>query len=403
MELGPGRDVDWFVLDERPVLFQERHQKIIALDQFASLVWQVLWPDGDFRRSYSPGDASTKTSGTLASCVGCSHEQAVSFVEQCLEQWRASHLVCPYPEASAEPADTPLNTVAPQHMDRKARDTAQFCRFQLNGITISIERNRAIAAAVGQVIGHLPNGNADEGTIEVLVQKTKSGFRARDASGQSTLLDSPDEVVAWLKMAILDAGMEHRPSAIAAHAAALAYRGNTMMLVGGSGSGKSTLAACLGTQGFSLIGEDVVFIDPASGTIGGLPLSFAAKEGSWSALRHYFPEIVDLPVRVRPDGKRVKYLRPPQTLASTPIASLRSVVFPTYFATAATLIRRMSKTTALVEILKEALNPGHALTKSGFRTLCLALSRATVMQLTYSDLGTALYHIQMSGLPERQR
>jgi len=403
MELGPGRDVDWFVLDERPVLFQERHQKIIALDRLASLVWQVLWPDADFRRPYAPDDARTMTAGRLASCTGCSHEQALLFVDQCLEQWRVSQLVCPHPEASTEPANPPSNPVALRHMNQPARDEAGSYCFRLSGVNASIKKNDALAAAVEQVFGHLPHVAANEGGIEVFVRETKSGFQARDASGQSTLLESPDEVVAWLKMAILDASMGYRPDAIAVHAAALACRGDTIMLVGGSGSGKSTLAACLGTHGFSLIGEDVIIVDPVSGTIGGLPLSFAAKEGSWSALRQYCPKIEDLPVWVRPDGKRVKYLRPRQALGSTPIASLRSVVFPTYSATAATLIRRMSKTTALVEILKEALNPGHALTKCGFRALCMGLSRATVMQLTYSDLGTALHHIQMSGLPERSR
>jgi len=401
MELGPSRDVDWFVLDESPLIFQERHQKIIALDRLSSLVWQTLWPGGDFRSPYSPDVARTKAAGRLASCVGCSHEQAVLFIDQCLDQWRASQLVCPYPEAPTKSANTPSNTVALRPMDQAARDQVPCYFFRLNGVTVSISKNDALGAAVGEVFGHLPHGEADEGDIKVFIRNTKRGFQASDASGQSTRLQSPDEVVAWLKMAILDAAMKHRRDAIAVHAAALACGGETMMLVGGSGSGKSTLAACLGTLGFSLIGEDVVIIDPASETIGGLPLSFAAKEGSWSALRQYVPEIDVLPVRVRPDGKRVRYLRPRQTLGSTPISNLRTVVFPTYSASASTLIGHMNKTTALVEILKEALNPGHALTRCGFRALCIALSRAAVMQLTYSDLGAALHHLQTSGLPDR--
>lgn len=394
MELGPSRDVDWFVLDGHLLIFQERHQKIIALDRLSSLVWQVLWPDEDFRSPYSPEDARTMAAGRLASCVGCSHEQALLFVDQCLEKWRASQLVCPFREASTESANTTLSTVAVQQMDRPARDKAQRYYFRLNGITISFKQNDDLATAVEQVFGHLLHINPNECEIELCVKETKSGFRASGASGHSTLLDSPDDVLAWLKMAILDASMAPRPNAIAVHAAALACRGDTMMLVGGSGSGKSTLAACLSTHGYSLIGEDVVIVDPDAGTIGGLPFSFAAKEGSWSALRQYFPELADLPVRIRPDGRRVKYLKPRQTLSVAPISSLRSVVFPTYSATASTLIRRMNKTTALVGILKEALNPGHALTKFGFRALCIGLSCAAVMQLTYSDLGTALHHIQ---------
>lgn len=393
MQFEPSRDVDWFVLDDHPVLFQERHQRIIAVDRLASLVWQALWPDRDCIRPYSLDDAKARAAGKLADCGACSLARGSLFVEMCLEQWSAAHLIASAAEASTVHPHEPLGTSRHPETERIRREGARSYSFRLNGVTVAIEGDDNLIAAIKQIAGHLPHIVASHDGSEVLVRQHGRGFQANDARGQSAFLATPQEVVAWLKMAIIDATLVHRPGSIAVHAAALAGDGDVTMLVGGSGAGKSTLAACLSTQGFSLIGEDVVLIDPVSGMMSGLPFAFTAKKGSWSALGRYFPEIGNMPVQVRPDGKRVKPLRPRRTVGSIPISNLRSVVFPTYSAAGRTQIRDMERTTALVEILKEALSAGHVLTKSGFRVLCRALAGAAIFRLTYSDLETALRHI----------
>lgn len=393
MQFEPSRDVDWFVLDERPVLFQERHQRIIAVDRLASLVWHALWPDGDCVRPFSLDDARTEVAGSLVSCGGCSPAQASLFIEMCFKQWSAAALIASSSEASTAPPQEPSGTARRTCTRRLVRNGARSYSFRLDGVSIAIEWDDTLVAAIAQVAGHLPHAIASDEGAEILVQREGRGFRAGGGRGHPVFLTTPQEVVAWLKMAILDAALAHRPGSIAVHAAALAGYGDAMMLVGGSGAGKSTLAACLSTQGLSVIGEDVVLIDPVSGMMSGLPFAFTAKKGSWSALGRYFPEIANVPVQIRSDGKRVKSLRPGRTLAAIPISNLRTVVFPTYSAAGRTQIRHMERTTALVEILKEALSAGHVLTKSGFRALCGALAGAAILRLTYSDLETALRHI----------
>ncbi len=48
------------------------------------------------------------------------------------------------------------------------------------------------------------------------------------------------------------------------HGAALTRAGRTVLIPGGSGIGKSTLALALACNGFELLGDDIVFVDPAS-------------------------------------------------------------------------------------------------------------------------------------------
>ena len=68
------------------------------------------------------------------------------------------------------------------------------------------------------------------------------------------------------------------------HAAALVRGERTLLLPAKSGAGKSTLALALALHGFELLGEDVVFMDPASGVIHSFPRAPHVDEGSRALL-----------------------------------------------------------------------------------------------------------------------
>ena len=51
------------------------------------------------------------------------------------------------------------------------------------------------------------------------------------------------------------------------HGAALTRRGHTLLIPGAPGTGKTTLGLALTVQGFELIGDDVVFMEPDSGAV----------------------------------------------------------------------------------------------------------------------------------------
>jgi len=387
-ELRPCNDVAWFVLDNSLIIFQERQQRLVTLDSLSSIVWQLLWGNGTADQDPYMNAIAAAAAG-LASQSGYSLSAALTFVRNCIEQWSDAKLI----RRSSQESTAPISVAPhpnPSNVRTIARVGSQFRSYWVSGVTAYVERDRTLLAAIEPVLGHLPITRKTKAVAEISIRRKGGRVVATDWCGRTTALCSPEEVVAWLKLAILEAILAARPSSIAIHAAALARCGDAILLVGSSGSGKTTLAAYLNAHCYALIGEDAVFVDSELGTISGLPFSFCTKEGSWPALRKCYPHLSIMRARTRPDGKRVKYLLPRRTLDSSPISSLRTIIFPELSATGNTDLRPMSRADALVDILREALNDQHSLTRAGFRMLCRALSDASVARLNYCDLDAAL-------------
>ncbi len=95
------------------------------------------------------------------------------------------------------------------------------------------------------------------------------------------------------------------------HAACVVRRGRGTLLCGPPGAGKSSLAYFCGRNGYSLLGEDSVFLRRRSG-----PLHVC---GCFSRLhfttdaRTLFPEMVQLPVSFRRNGEECLLVKPRET------------------------------------------------------------------------------------------
>src|SRR5690606_7257000 len=358
------------------------------LDSLSSIVWQLLWGNGTADQDPYMNTIAA-AAAELASQSGYFLSTALLFVRSCIEQWSDAKLISRSSQRSAAPISPPPHP-NPSNVSTIARVGSQFRSYWVSGVTVYVERDRTLLAAIEPVLCHLPSMRTNKVVAEISIRREGGRIVGDDWWGRATVLCSPEEVVAWLKLAILEAILAARPSSIAIHAAALSRCGDAILLVGNSGSGKTTLAAYLNAYGYALIGEDAVFVDSELGIISGLPFSFCTKEGSWPALRKCYPHLNILHARTRPDGKRVKYLPPRRTLDSSPISALRTIIFPELSATGNTDLRPMSRADALVDILREALNDQHSLTRAGFRMLCRALSDASVARLNYCDLDAAL-------------
>ncbi|WP_093451601.1 HprK-related kinase A [Sphingomonas sp. YR710] len=68
------------------------------------------------------------------------------------------------------------------------------------------------------------------------------------------------------------------------HAAAVERDGKALILTGESGSGKSTLAALLGEQGWRLLADEFVLVDPDTGLIHPFPRAISLKNSAIAAM-----------------------------------------------------------------------------------------------------------------------
>jgi hypothetical protein len=221
-----------------------------------------------------------------------------------------------------------------------------------------------------------------------VIHRVTEGYAMHTPDGEARILVDPAAVAVWLKMDLLDAILSMQPQTIALHAAALHSPAGVVLLAGSSGSGKTTLAAVLNAQGWPSIADDVVLIREDSSPITGLPLAYAAKPGSWPVLRRWFADIDELHAYSRPDGRIVKYV-PPRMVVERDEVSIAAVVFPRYSPTASARIEPVDKVFALVDLLKEARNARHRLSRAGFLRLSTILRQSAVLSLVYGDAGHA--------------
>jgi hypothetical protein len=75
---------------------------------------------------------------------------------------------------------------------------------------------------------------------------------------------------------------------LALHAAALRWKGRSIILPGISGTGKSTLAAALLARGGELFSDEVALV-LGDGTLAPIPLPPGLKSGSWPLLAVDYP------------------------------------------------------------------------------------------------------------------
>ena len=115
---------------------------------------------------------------------------------------------------------------------------------------------------------------------------------------------------------------------VALHAGMVAGDDFGLMLCAPREAGKSTLAAYLVAQGFDFVADEPALLDLASGTVAPLSVPISLKEGSWTTLREYWPQLASALTHVRSDGTRIRLLHPGNV--SSRQRRVTQIVFPRY-------------------------------------------------------------------------
>jgi hypothetical protein len=93
------------------------------------------------------------------------------------------------------------------------------------------------------------------------------------------------------------------------HASVVVRAGRALVVAGPSGCGKSTLTYALSRSGWSVLAEEVVFVSLAHGPrLWGHPTTIGLSPES----RRFFPEVIDTPVQMQPNGKMKACVAPRQ-------------------------------------------------------------------------------------------
>jgi hypothetical protein len=88
-----------------------------------------------------------------------------------------------------------------------------------------------------------------------------------------------------LEYAICCKVVEHRSDVVVLHGATVLTKTGAAFIAGPSGAGKTTLSLALATRGFSVGGDDLAFLDPATGLLWPVPRCFHLDDRSLRLLR----------------------------------------------------------------------------------------------------------------------
>ncbi len=356
------------------MLFSERDQQVLRLDEASSCVWHLL-----FRHSVP----FRFLDRAFADHYSCTLAVAGDYIDRCISGWLNSNIVeVDHPSEKQEPSTThssrPSVSSRPSSPPRgeHGSEDSNSIFFSVCAHTVALNvGNEAQRLAALELLGHL------------VTESSAADFELPPFSDATDArADALSAFVCWIKTAVMEDVLAINPGWMALHAGALSTPHGCVLLAGKSGSGKTTLGAILNSRGFASLADDVVFVDEAKTTVTGLPFAYCAKNASWPILARHGLISKNRNFRIRPDGREVIYIAPLSVALS---GDVRLIVFPDFKCGSAASSSEVDKDAALIALLSDARNHERRLTTRGFLTLCRILENARTIRISYDDADRA--------------
>lgn len=377
------RHVSLHFLENEALLFDKTRQSLYGLNASAAFIWCCL-EDGMDARATIEG---------LQTTFELSPEQAQEQLTSFLDQWR---MLAPR-DGGGEPVNLgslmpPMQVAdfpgaAPENHDLGIRRN-----YRILGTDVGVRyATRAFEEAIHPFISHFETDpdTRSEADLGVVPDGDDVVFITEDR--EIDRCAGLEHITAYTKMCLLLIALDRSADFCAVHAAALEAHGLGLLLPGRSQSGKSTLAAALAAAGFGFLGDDTIVLAADTLDARAVPFGISVKDGAWDILAARFPRLAGLPIHVRPDGKRVRYLLP-DALRLESRVPVKWVVFPEYSAGADAELVPLSRPVALSQLLKSVTALGDGLTSAKVDRLVqwIAGIECYVLRLSSLDPAVAL-------------
>lgn len=352
--LRTAQEASFAMLDGEATLFCESAQKLYALNPAAALIWCCLEDGG------SPQAARARLVQ-----AGVDRTAAAEHVEQAIHSWLELGLLT----ADFDPAQ-----------DRHAC-TIRLCGQSFSVETSSRDLSRQIAALFDP---HAPcSGDAAATAIKVIEIDWSQHvyFNERKVANCK-----PDELLPTIKALVTEQIVSRIRPEIVFHAACMSRGGRTLLVSGEPGAGKTTLALHLAAKGFGYGGDDVTLISP-DGSAKGVPFAPAVKSGAWEVVSRIWPDLPNLPVHSRSDGKRVRY--PQLGFVDEGSKPVGWIVFLRRASGVSVELARVGAVEAMHRVIEGAYSPDERLSLAGFGALRRMLAGAQTLELTYESSAEA--------------
>lgn len=354
--LRPVDGVSFLLLGDQSAVFSESSQKIYALNQVAAYIWCQL-EEGEAVEAIRDGLIES----------GVTEDLAGKYVSQAMGMWHKLGLLKPDWPSGSEPSHFAQSfSIHIAGFGATIRITTQ----RLANLLTLFDHQRVSIEELDNVIDVI------DANKFVQVFHNKCGVFCCD----------PVELAPTLKAYVTEQVVALSPPNVLVHAACLHRNGKSLLISGRPGAGKTTLSMRLGEAGFEYGGDDIVLIAP-DGTATGVPFAPAIKPGAWEIVRQFRPDLEKAIVHRRPDGKRVRYLRP-QRVSRASGSAVGGILFirrgqgPAKFT-------QLDRIEVMRRLMEGSYSPGEKMTLAMCNALKLAINGADCFELNYADSADA--------------
>jgi hypothetical protein len=345
----------------RSILFCEARQVLYGLNSTADRIWRSLAEDG------RPVIARRRLTD-----LGVADDGARTFVEDATLSWLHG------------------GQLAPQEALSRLKGGATATRvLRIDELVVRIDLFGVAPDEIDRIFGQFAS---DQRIAPLKLSVVSCGDRFFLFEGERPLGScATNEWVPRLKATLTEHFTAAVRDAFLMHAAFL-VRGNTGILLSGApGAGKTTLCVALARSDYEYQGDDIVRLD-SNGKAGGTPFAACVKAPAWPLVARYAPEIADLPVYRRADGKDVRYLpappvmRRPRNIDFVLLLSRQPDAKPTF--------EPVEPLDAFSTLLESAFSAKGSISAPALKTFASAMEGAASFKFVYSSLADAIAAIK---------
>jgi hypothetical protein len=354
--LRPSDGASFLLLGDQSAIFSETAQKIYALNDVAACIWCRL-EDGETIDAICDGLIESGVAPNLAR----------KYVAQALRSWHKLGLL-----KSDWHSDHDLTPSAYSFNIRVADFRAT--------IRVASERVTQLLTLFDHQTVPLQNGSHVLDIVEaghlIQVFHNKRGVICCEAV----------ELAPALKAYITDQVVAASSPNVVFHAACLERDGRSVLISGRPGAGKTTLSLRLAAAGFEYGADDIVLVGP-DGKATGVPFAPSIKPGAWQIVSQFRPDINEAIVHRRPDGKRVRYVKP-MRIARGGGSAVGWILFIRR-GRGSTKLRPLKRIEVMRRLMEASYSPGEKMNLAMCNALKQTINGADCFELTYSDSAEA--------------
>ena len=315
--------------------------------------------------------------------------EAARAVRESLRQWWHRGLLAGAPRSVAAPPTEPDRPVPWTAAAAPPKETIR-CRLLDQMVEIGLPDADAAAAALA-LMGHLRSTGAPAIRLDVVADGP--GFAILRHGAVVERAAARTGLAPQIKSAAIVAALNAQGFRLFLHAAMVRLGDAAILLPAAPGSGKTCLSAALARAGFAYHSDEVTLLEGPALSARGVPVALTVKEPAWPVLRSRYPEIDQLTVHHRIDGKVCKYLPPPVDPGDPDLERawpVRALVFPRFDPAARTGLKPLGRLEALQQLLAECLAIPAGLDARLVEDLAQWIDGVEAFALPFADLNSAM-------------